>query len=64
MTKQEELRKKVRFLKWNNNIDYGEIADAIGMSRFSFYNFIGGKKVDLGYKTIWKLEQYINERTS
>jgi len=62
MLNQEELRKKCKFLKWNKGINYYEIAKAIGMKTYSFYNFISGKKVDLGYQREWELNNYLKER--
>lgn len=59
--KQDELREKVRFLKWHEGIDYKDIASFIGLDMNSFYNFISGKKVDLGYKAKWRLETFIKE---
>ena len=48
--KQEELREKAKFLKWSKGINYLEMADAIGMTRNAFYNFVSGKKANLGYQ--------------
>jgi len=37
------------------------MAETIGMNKYSFYNFIAGKKASLGYKKAWSLEQFIKE---
>lgn len=62
LMKQEELRKRCRFLKWEKGIDYQEIAKAIGMNKFSFYNFISGRRAKLGYRREWLLENYLKEK--
>lgn len=59
--KQEELRNHCKYLKWNKGIPYNRMAETIGMNKYSFYNFIAGKKASLGYKKAWSLEQFIKE---
>ena len=61
MNRQERARANCKFLKWSKEIDYKEMAKAIGMSENSFYNFISGRKANLGYSRIVKLEKYIKE---
>lgn len=59
--KQEELRNKCKYLKWIKGIEFYKIAQAIGMSEHAFYNFLGKNRLDLGYETSKKLEEYIKE---
>lgn len=61
MNKQDELRKRCKFLKWEKGINYTEIAEAIGMNKNSFYNFISGRRVLLGYRRQWLLDKYLKE---
>lgn len=61
MKEQDELRKRCRFLKWEKGIDYQEIADAIGMNKFSFYNFMAGRRAAIGYRREWLLNNYLNK---
>ena len=61
MINQEELRERCKFLKYERNINYKDIAKAIGMSENSFYNFISGRKVNIGYRHKWLLENYLKE---
>lgn len=59
---QAELREKCKFLKWNKGIRFCEIAEAIGMNRNSFYNFVSGRQVKLSYKLQQRLDNYIKEK--
>lgn len=61
---QEQLRKYCKWLKWNKGIHFYQIAKKIGMEKHSFYNFLSGKKVSLGYGTEWLLKEYIKEELS
>lgn len=55
----EEIREKVRFLKWSKGIDYKDIAAACNIKEYTFYNFICGKKANLGYKKLCVLNNYL-----
>lgn len=61
LMKQQELREKVKYLKWHEGIDYKTIASAIGMNENSFYNFLNNDEINLSYKLSWRLQQYILE---
>ena len=62
MPNQEELRQQCKFLKWSKGINYYEIAKAIGMKTYSFYNFISGKKVKISHQLEWRLRNYLKEK--
>lgn len=59
--KQEQLREQCKYLKWCKGIPFYQIANSIGMDKYSFYNFISGRKAKLGYKKEWLLKEYIKE---
>lgn len=61
---QEILRKQCKYLKWNMGIPFCQIAENIGMNRYSFYNFLSGSKASLGYRKEWLLKEYIKEELS
>mgnify|MGYP003337183898 CR=1 FL=1 len=57
--KQEQLRKRCKFLKWNKEVNYSEMAEAIGMKKRSFYNFISGSKTRISRQKEIKLIEFI-----
>ena len=57
--KQEQLRKRCKFLKWNNGISFSEMAEAIGMKKRSFYNFVSGSKLKISRQKEIKLIEFI-----
>ena len=61
MLTQQEARNRAKELKRNRGITYIEIADAIGMKRKSFYNFMNSN-TKLGYAKHYKLIKYIERR--
>lgn len=58
--KQELLRKRCKFLKWAKDISYGEMAEAIGMEKNSFYNFVSGKKCHISRQKQINLSNYLH----
>ena len=61
---QELLRQYCKYLKWSKGIPFYEIADSIGMDKYSFYNFLSGRKASLGYRKEWLLLQYLKEQSN
>ena len=59
--KQDELRNKVKELKWKDDVSYKEMANMLDMRYNSFVNFVHGYK-GLGYGRSVKLQQMIDER--
>ena len=59
--KQELLRKYCKYLKWEKGIPFNMMAESIGMDKYSFYNFISGRKASLGYRKEWLLLNYLKE---
>ena len=57
----DDLRQKCKYLKWNKDIKYYEMAKSIGITEHAFYNFINNKKINLGYTTLKRLENYLEE---
>ena len=57
--KQEQLRKRCKFLKWNKDVNYSEMAEAIGMKKRSFYNFVSGNKARISRQKEIKLIEFI-----
>ena len=64
MLTQEDARNRAKELKRNRGITYIEIADAIGMKRKSFYNFMNNQKVKLGYTKYQRMIEYIDRRNN
>ena len=64
MLTQQEARLRAKELKRNRGITYIEIADAIGMKRKSFYNFMNDPKVKLGHAKHKKMIEYIDRRNN
>lgn len=60
--KQEQLRKRCKFLKWNKEVNYSEMAEAIGMKKRSFYNFISGSKTRISRQKEIKLNEFIKAK--
>ena len=60
--KQEQLRKRCKFLKWNNGISFSEMAEAIGMKKRSFYNFVSGSKARISRQKEIKLIEFIKAK--
>ena len=60
--KKEKLRKRCKFLKWNNGISYSEMAEAIGMKKRSFYNFVSGSKIRISRQKEIKLIEFIKAK--
>lgn len=60
--KQEELRKRCKFLKWEEGVSYSEMAEAIGMKKTSFYNFINGNKARLSRQKVINLIGFITRK--
>ena len=58
--KQELLRKRCKFLKWAKDISYGEMAQAIGMEKNSFYNFVSGRKCKISRQKQVNLANYLH----
>ncbi len=59
---QDEYRKRCKNLKRFKKINYKDIAKAVDINENSFYNFISGRKANLGYTTRVKLDKYLSEK--
>ena len=57
--KQELLRKRCKFLKWEKDVNYSEMAEAIGMNKRSFYNFVSGRKCKISRQKQINLINYL-----
>ena len=58
--KQEQLRKRCKFLKWAKDVNYSEMAKAIGMNKRSFYNFVSGSKLKISRQKQINLANYLH----
>lgn len=58
----EELRKRCKYLKWEKDISYWEMAKAIEMDKNSFYNFISGSKVRISSNKQIKLKEFLDSK--
>ena len=58
--KNEVLRKRCKFLKWSKDVSYSEMAEAIGMEKNSFYNFVSGTRCHLSRQKQINLANYLH----
>lgn len=62
MSKNEELRKRLIFLKWAKKIKYKDMAYLSDVCESTIYNFVNGRRNGgLHKETIQKLENYLKQ---
>lgn len=59
MNQQEILRKDLKRLKWEQGTPFLLVAQETGINQHTLYNFVSGRRANLGYKKAQALYNYL-----